>query len=172
MLKTLKMTAVALLASTSAYAADLPSKSAPLPPIRPVVDNQFYVGAFGGGDITNGLSSSGNATVGAVAGWQPIPFARLEGLYEYGWNGANSNHSNAIFANAIGQYPVGAFTPYALAGVGYRWSIADEAVWNVGAGVRYSFTKSWEADLRYRYISNFDTSNHQNVVTLGVNYRF
>jgi len=177
MIKSIKMAALGLLASTSAYATDLPSRTTPpLPPtpVRAAVEPAFYAGAFAGGVATDISSWSGDARVGVVAGWQPFAFARVEGTYEYGWNGNNARHSNTIFANAIGQYKIGAFTPYALVGTGYTWSTLDQAVWNVGGGVRYAipFLRNVETDLRYRYISNYNINNHQNVITLGVNYRF
>lgn len=172
MIKTIKLAALGLFAATAVQAADLPSKNVPLPPIRPVAaELPFYVGAFVGANIGTD-NWTGDNRVGAVAGWQPYRYLRVEGAYEYGWNGGNARTSNSLVANAIGQYPVGNFTPYALVGTGYRWSFNDEGIWNVGAGVRYAITKNIETDLRYRYVSNYTTTNHQNVVTLGLNYRF
>ena len=117
MIKTIKLAALALLASTAVQAADLPSKNAPLPPVREVAQPQFYAGAFVGANIGTD-NWTGDNRVGAVAGWQPYKYLRVEGVYEYGWNGGNSRTSNSIVANAIGQYPVGIFTPYALVGTG------------------------------------------------------
>lgn len=174
-LKSVKLALVSgLLATSVAIAADIPSgKTAPLPPVRPAsLEPLFYVGAFGGGNLTEAKSWTG-ARVGAVVGVQPHRYVRLEGLYEYGWNSENANRSNSLFANAIAQYPVGRVTPYVLAGAGYRWAdMKNEAVWNVGGGLRYALTTNVEADLRYRYVADYDVKNHQNVVTFGLNYRF
>jgi opacity protein-like surface antigen len=174
MIKTIKLAALGLFAATAVQAADLPKRTPPLPPIpdRVALEPQFYAGAFVGGVATDFSSWSGDARIGAVAGWQPFKYARVEGVYEYGWNGDNARHSNSLVANAIGQYPIGNFTPYALVGTGYRWSTNNEAIWNVGAGVRYSITRNIETDLRYRYVADYNVNNHQNVITIGLNYRF
>jgi opacity protein-like surface antigen len=178
--KNIKITAIGLISAivvTNASATDLPSrKNVPFPPMRDVVepyDPQFYVGGFAGARFTDRrVSRERNARVGVVAGWQPVDYARIEGVYEYSWNGRKSLHANSVFVNAIAQYPVGDFTPYVLAGTGYRWSQRNETVWNVGAGVRYSLTENVEADLRYRYVSDYKTRGQDNVVTVGLNYRF
>jgi opacity protein-like surface antigen len=182
--KNIKITALGLMAAiavTNASATDLPSRTnVPFPPQRDIVElvePQFYVGGFAGARFTDRRASwDRNARMGVVAGWQPFSYARVEGVYEYGWNGRGSHDSNALFVNAIAQYPlsspIGDFTPYVLAGTGYRWARRDESVWNVGAGVRYSITSNVEADLRYRYVSDYNVRGQDNVVTLGLNYRF
>lgn len=176
MFKSIMPAVAALFLGSSAIAADLPKRTvAPLPPVvdRTVSEPQFFVGGFAGVGSTDWSNlTSDNARVGVVAGWQPIRYIRLEGVYEYGWKDAHGKHSNSLFGNVIAQYPVGAFTPYALVGTGYRWSTVNETVWNVGGGVRYAITSNVEADLRYRYVSDYNTRNHENVVTLGLNYRF
>lgn len=153
----------------SAFAADVPSRTVPLPPVRPAfVEPQFYVGAFAGGSVNH------DTRAGLNAGWQPNPFMRVEALYDYGWRNNSAYNSNSLVGNVIAQYPFGRVTPYALAGTGYRWTKdRDEAIWNVGGGLRYSITTNVEADLRYRYISNYSgTKTNDNVVTFGLNYRF
>lgn len=177
MIKSIKMAAAGLLASTSVFAADLPSRGVPLPPLpdrAAISEPQFYVGAFAGGSASNIRGWNESANFGAVAGWQPFAFARIEGAYEYNWNNNGERHANSLFANAIGQYSFGSITPYALVGTGYRWGVKNEAVWNAGGGVRYElpFFSNIETDLRYRYVSDYNLNNHQNVITLGVNYRF
>ena len=63
--------------------------------------------------------------------------------------------------------------PYALAGVGYRLSdVKNEPVWNAGLGVRYEVTSNIEVDGRYRYLSDFKRNRDENILTLGVNYKF
>lgn len=185
--KNIKITALGLISAiavTNASATDLPSRTnIPFPPMREtVVLNlpQFYVGGFVGGRFTDTtpknraarIDKNHTARFGAVAGWQPVDYARIEGAYEYSQHNSRRLHANSVFVNAIAQYPVGDFTPYVLAGTGYRWSLRNEAVWNVGAGVRYSLTENVEADLRYRYVSDYKTRGQDNVVTVGLNYRF
>lgn len=166
--------AVATLAATSAFAGDLPSrKTAPLPPTREVQsDSGFYAGIRGGVVFTD------NVTVGAGAGYQFNKFVRGEVNYDYlnnDGNKVNGMSSSVVTGNVIGQYPLAQWnlTPYALAGVGYRWSdFKNEPVWNVGAGVRYGVTKNVELDARYRYISSFQNERQGNAFTLGLNYKF
>ena len=56
---------------------------------------------------------------------------------------------------------------------GYRFSpIKNEIVYNLGAGVRYEIMSNLEADLRYKYVTDYKRSHHENVITLGVNYKF
>lgn len=173
-MKNIVMGLVGVIVAGSAIAGDLPSrKTAPLPPVRPaefnVVEPQFYVGVNAGVAATDKTDTF----VGASAGWQVNPFLRLEGTYDYNWKNNTAFNSNALTGNVIGQYRYGSFTPYVLAGAGYRWmKHSDEAIWNVGGGVRYAITKNVEADLRYRYVAGFDTRSHDNIVTLGLNYRF
>ncbi len=159
--------------ATSAAAGDLPSRTtAPLPPQRPVVtsDAGFYAGVRGG------VVFNDNITAGVGAGYQFNQFVRSEINYDYLNNDNNRTNgltSNIGTVNMIGQYQVAAFTPYALAGIGYRWSDAkNEGVWNVGAGVRYNVVENVELDARYRYISSFQNERAGNLFTLGLNYKF
>lgn len=174
MIKSIKMAAAGLLASTSVFAADLPKKTVPLPPIPDrvaVSEPSFYVGAFAGGSVKDVSNWDKEANFGVLAGWQPFSLARLEGVYERGWSKSDKD-SDSLFANVIGQYRLGSVTPYVLVGTGYTWADRNEAIWNVGGGVRYGITRNIETDLRYRYISNYDMSGHKDIVTLGLNYRF
>ena len=38
--------------------------------------------------------------------------------------------------------------------------------------VRYEITSNIEADLRYKYVTDTKRNLHENVVTLGMNYKF
>jgi len=165
------ITLAAVLVSGVAVAGDLPSrKTAPLPPERPVEDSGFYAGVRGG------VVFSDNITAGVGAGYQFNKFVRAEANYDYLNNDNNRTNgltSNIGTVNMIGQYQVSVFTPYVLAGIGYRWSDAkNEPVWNVGAGARYAVTENVELDARYRYISSFQNERQGNAFTLGLNYKF
>lgn len=169
---------IASVAATSAIATDLPSRTnVPFPSTREYVDlyqPQFHVGGYIGSRVADNAYWNNSARLGVVAGWQPFSYMRLEGAYEYGWNNTRwSRNSNTLFMNAVAQYPVGlSFTPYVLAGTGYRWAVRDSTVWNIGGGIRYNLTQNVEADLRYRYVSDYNMRNHENVISLGLNYRF
>ena len=161
--------------ASSAVAGDLPSRTtAPLPPQRPVVtsDAGFFAGIRGGVVFTD------NITAGVGAGYQFNRFVRAEANYDYlnnDKNNVNGMSSSIITGNVVGQYPIVSLplTPYVLAGIGYRWSDAqNEPVWNVGAGLRYGVTKNVELDARYRYISSFQNERQGNAITLGLNYTF
>lgn len=163
---------LAIAGVTSAMAGDLPSrKQAPAAPVV-TSDSGFYAGLRGGVVFTD------NVTIGAGVGYQFSRFIRAEANYDYlnnDKNNVNGLSSSVATGNLIGQYPLAQWglTPYALAGVGYRWAdIKNEPVWNVGAGVRYAVTQNVEVDARYRYISSFANERQGNAFTLGLNYKF
>ena len=161
------VTAAALLASTAAIASDLPSRSAAPAPVFTQAASPFYVGVRGGLDYKK---DDQKFSVGGNAGYEVNSYVRGEVGYDY-LNDADKTH--AVTGNFIVQFPVMTFTPYALAGVGYRWTdIKNDYVYNVGGGVRYSVTKDIELDARYRYINDFDNVKHNNVISLGANYKF
>lgn len=169
-----RTTIAALVAATSisvATAADLPKRSMPLPPTIAASDSGFYAGVNAGM-----VSAEKDATVGASLGYQFNKFFRAEGTYDYRYNEDNSStklSSSTVMGNAIVQYPIGAFTPYALAGTGYRWSdLKNETVWNVGGGVRYGVTRNVDVDARYRHVANYDNKRDDNVFTVGLSYKF
>jgi opacity protein-like surface antigen len=165
--------------STAAMAADIPLRSAPLPPARSVVVEQttpFFVGVHVGRASPYGRNEffdNSNVRLNARAGVEVHPFARLEANYEYSWSDVAVHRSNTVTTNLIGQYRFGSVVPYVLVGGGYRWAnLKDEPVFNVGGGVRYEFARNFEADARYRYVSDRNRIRDENVVTLGLNYKF
>jgi opacity protein-like surface antigen len=166
-----------LFLSTAAVAADLPSRTAPLPPtvVRAQQTSPFFVGVHLG--TTNvGQSLWSNNTefrVNVRGGYEFSPYVRLEGNYDYGSSDFSGLRTNTITGNVIGQYRFGSIVPYVLVGGGYRWSgFKNEAVYNVGGGVRYDITPRFEVDARYRYVANFDNRRDENVATVGLNYKF
>ena len=176
MFKTLTTAAAALVSmATVTFGADLPRRAAPAAPAAAVATSpSFYVGARVG-SLSNQIDSwNGRVTGGLTGGYEVNNFIRVEGNYDYSHSNQVLNRNHIVTGNAIGQYKIGfGVVPYALAGIGYRWSdLSNEAVWNVGGGARYDSAYNIEVDLRYRYIADFDRVRENNVVTLGVNYKF
>jgi len=181
----------ALVAGASvAVAADLPSKSAAAAPA--VSTSAFnlggwYAGGFVGGnfDDTNKFKYDNTPKViGGVAGYEWNKYIRTEATLDYNTKAAptTTKSGETAFVNAVVSYPVFVVTPYLVAGVGYGWGSWDKVVgtntdrplYNIGGGVRYDITKSFELDGRYRYIDGLTGKKFDNnhVVTLGVNYKF
>jgi opacity protein-like surface antigen len=167
----------ALLVSTATMAADLP-RVGPMPPIRPVFVESvmpFFVGIHVGTTNYDQKFWSNNSEFRANVrgGWEFSPYARVEANYDYGYSGVSAGRTNTITGNLIGQYRFGSIVPYVLVGGGYRWSgFKNESVYNVGGGVRYELTSRFEVDARYRYVADFNNRRDENVMTLGVNYKF
>lgn len=157
--------------TTASVAADLPGRNAPQAPKPVATFNQpFFVGAHIGTAAAYGdnIVNDGVVRVNLRAGYQFSPLFRLETSYDVG---ENRYHAGTV--NGIVQYPVGRFTPYALVGGGYRWTeFKNEPVFVVGGGLRYDLTRNFEIDARYRYVTDRNRERDENVVTLGVNYKF
>mgnify|MGYP003654518730 CR=1 FL=1 len=171
MFKTI-ITLAAVVASSAALAADLPSRSPASAPVFAQTSNPWYVGARAGSTYKDEVA---NWTAGVNGGYEVHKYARVEVGYDrFNDKNVSNNKQDVVIGNVIAQYPIFlSITPYAVAGVGYSWSgLKDEAVYNVGAGVRYDLTKNLEVDARYRYISNFDSDRTNNAFTAGVNYKF
>lgn len=166
--------AVAMVVSGAAFAADLPRRTpAPAPVyVKAAEVLPFYLGINGGA-----TTKTENGTVGAVAGYEFNQYFRAEGTYDHYFGKSNPVGPNvvqdAIALNAVGQYSFGAVTPYALAGVGYRWSdVKNEGIYNLGVGLRYALTERVELDGRYRFVSDFENKRTDNVFTAGLNVKF
>jgi opacity protein-like surface antigen len=192
-MKKLIIAMFALVAGASvAFAADLPSKSAPAAP-SPVSTSAFdlsgwYVGGFAGGNFAKWSSIDLNTTskvFGGVAGYEWNKYLRTELTADYNTQTTPTTTSagQTVFANATVGYPVGfGFTPYVLGGVGYGWGSWDRIVgtnkdrtlYNIGGGIRYDIARNWELDARYRYIQSLTDNkfNNNQIVTMGVNYKF
>jgi opacity protein-like surface antigen len=173
------VSALALLASVAAASAtDLPSKRSPVAPAVESPLSQYYVGGNIGGNVDSARAYS----IGAVAGWNILPFLAVEGTYDVSRAdnkvGGNWNYGNTLAVNLVPQYkiPGSDFTVYAIGGVGYKWNTqaADYAVYNVGGGLKYELTKSLDVDFRYRRIDAIDSGKGapEDKVTAGVNVKF
>jgi opacity protein-like surface antigen len=173
------VSALAVLASTAvALASDLPSKTAPSAPAFAASFSQYYVGGNVGGVVDTARAY----TIGAVAGWNVLPFLAVEGTYDLSRADdkvrGNWNYGNTVAVNVVPQYKVPGtdLTVYVLGGVGYKWNTqaADYSVYNVGGGVKYDLTSSIEVDARYRRIDAIDPKKGttEDRITAGVNYKF
>lgn len=193
-MKTLLTAFVAFVASSAiALAADLPSRKAAAEPTA--ATNAFalsgwYAGGYVGGNNTSyrGLNVGDTAFVmGGVVGYEWNEYLRTEVTFDNTAKASptTAKHGQALFANAILQYPVGwGLTPYVLGGTGFGWNawgkgdsgITDDAkaIYNVGGGLRYAVTDRFELDGRYRYVNAYSGTKfkNNNVVTLGANYKF
>lgn len=180
----------AMIATVSA--ADLPSKATPtIPTVASMLGfDGFYVGANFGGNYnkpTHVAVDNTPVVVGVVGGYEWNRYFRTEATFDYTSkvSPANKDSGETAFANAIFQSPaLYGITPYALAGLGLGYNswgngrggivTGAKELYNIGGGVRYAISKNIEVDARYRYINAINGSNFQNnnVVTLGVNYKF
>lgn len=178
MFKSIKLAAVSMLALSSvAFAADIPSKTAPAAPTAPSIfsETSYYVGGFIGAEPKKVEPWYGSLRGGVNAGYNVTSFAAIEAMYEYNYNPLKTLRSNAAYINGIGQLkvPFIPVVPYALAGVGYRMSDAkDQVVYNIGGGLKYELTSNIDLDVRYRYIFDADRKFHNNAVTVGGAYKF
>jgi opacity protein-like surface antigen len=176
-MKFIKYSIVATFLATSAIAADLPSKSAPVPPTRiadPMGDTSWYGGLAVGG-IYGTKPWYDDVRVTASGGYEFGSLARAEVTYDYKHSNHSNNRAHTFMGNGIAQMKLPFFNvvPYAIAGAGYRFAdLKNEGVWNVGAGLRFELSPSIDLDGRYRYISDFKRKQDENVVTLGASYKF
>jgi outer membrane immunogenic protein len=193
MKKTILALAATLAMAATAVASDIPSRSYPAaPPVFATATtySPWYVGVQAGmtaGNKDRFTFNDSTPVFGVIAGYEVNPFLRLEGSFLNRFSRGDVTSGQMATANVIGQYtvPGTAFTPYVLGGVGYGWNVygnpvnsGGAALWNIGGGVRYAVNANWEVDARYRYVQQFKSyvpsgnKLNENIVTLGVNYRF
>ena len=142
-------------------------------------------GAYLGANIGSTLQTNSQVDLGLVAGYQVMPYARVEATYDYAW--FTQGNAQMLMANAIAQYRIEdtQFTPYVLAGAGFGFNNYGTAnnlktdgtsgIYNVGGGIRAAVTENVDLDLRYRYVGQFDDVQGRkdtNVITVGAAYRF
>ena len=168
---------IGLLVSTAVNAADIPSRSNPIAPVSPVAHtNPFFVGVHLGSAVSTHINPwYGALRVNVRGGYEFSDYARVEANYDYNYATKSHFAAHILSTNLIGQYKISyvPVVPYVLAGAGYRFSpIKNEIVYNLGAGVRYEITKDIEADLRYKYVTDFKRARDESVITIGTNYKF
>lgn len=177
-MKSLIATVATVVFAGSAYATDLPRRTAPVAP-APIFTQQpltgFYVGVNTGVAFNDSFDNR-DAIVGGTFGYEFNRFLRGEVNVS---NRFGTDNGQSVTADAILGVPVGRFTPYTFVGLGYGFNYLGKpdgdpaALWSVGGGVRYELTQNWELDARYRFSRQFDHTNIDNsAATLGLNYRF
>ena len=175
MKKTLATLAL-VLSTATAFATDtssIPSRTNPTAPIGgSLVEPKMWVGVNVGGAVSDGINRDAPWTVGVVGGYNVVRLGPLglgvEGTYDY-----KHGDTQDIAGNVITSMKFGSFSPYGLAGVGYRWSdVKNEKTWNVGGGVKYAISRNIEVDTRYRRIEDWDRARPDDRVTIGVNFKF
>lgn len=178
-MKTFTKSVVALMAlSTAAFAADLPSSSQPKAPASVTNTSMPYFVGISGGTVTDSsLDWSKINNLGVRGGYEFNNLLRAEVAYDYQHEAVKVTNqlkpSHLVTTNGVVQYKFGPVIPYVLAGIGYRANkLNNETVANVGLGVRYPVVKNFEADLRYRYVADFDRVREDNIFSAGFNYKF
>jgi len=179
------VTALAVLASTAAFAGDLPSKTAtPVPPVRPAftqveITQNGYMGLNAGATSGDNRATTGGLVIGANAS----QFLAVEGTYDYvrpNESNGNRDTKNQISVNVLPKYRI-LNTPvsvYGLIGAGYSWNDASRNgyTYTYGGGAKYDVTKSIEVDARYRRVEFFSANagpvKPEDRFTFGVNYKF
>ena len=181
-MKNIITAAILSMAVTSASAASLPEKNAT--PTKPTIEapSNWYVGVNAGGNVRsdqNVQNTPGN--VGGVVGYKINPGFALEATLDQAFKKGNEQKETRGIVNGVLSTPFDffGFKPYVLAGIGSKTDDVKnglqgtKAVYNVGGGVKYELSKSWEVDARYRYINTLNnTLRDNNTVTLGLNYKF
>jgi opacity protein-like surface antigen len=176
-----------VLVASTASAANLPDKKkTPVPPTRPVVEapTNWYVGVNAGGALKSDVNLQNTpATVGGVVGYNFNKMFAVETTLEESFKNNGIPSQTRVMLNGVVS-PFGSFygfKPYVLAGAGTQnHEITTDksgykAIYNLGGGLKYDLSKSWEADARYRHVSAFsDTTRNRdsNVFTIGLNYKF
>jgi len=140
-------------------------------------------GIYIGGNVGSSIDDRSRINGGFVAGYQVMPFARVELDYDHAWR--SGGNGNMLTANAIGQYriPNSTVTPYVMAGAGVAYDSLGLArngsgtgIYDLGAGVRVAVSQSVELDARYRLVRSFEnkgvSQREQNLFTVGASYRF
>jgi hypothetical protein len=183
MQKTIVATLAFLVSTVAVSATDLPSKTI-LPPAFSIPS--FAQDAYIGLNAGSNLSSSRVYTGGAIAGWNVNPFLAVEGDYMFS-DPSNKNkiglvykkdYVNAGTINVLPQVkvPFTDLTVYAIGGVGYQWDnvTANHSIYNVGAGIKYDFSKDVQLDTRFTRTDSIKTQyrGYEDRATVGVNYKF
>ena len=180
-MKNIITAAILCMAVTSASAASLPEKKAT--PAAPALEvpSSWYVGVNAGGNVRsnqNVQNTPGN--VGGVVGYNINKNFAIEATLDQAFKKGNDGKETRGMVNGVASpFSYFGFKPYLLAGIGSQTADVKDGlsgtktVYNVGGGVKYELSKSWEIDTRYRYVNTLNnTQRDNNIVTVGVNYKF
>ena len=181
-MKNIITAAVLSMAVTSASAASLPEKKAT--PTAPAVEapSNWYVGVNAGGNVRSNQNVQNTpGIVGGVVGYNFDKHFALEATLDQAFKKGNDEKETRGMVNGVASpFSYFGFKPYLLAGIGTQTAdvkdginATTKTVYNVGGGVKYELSKSWEIDTRYRYVNTLNNTNRDaNIVTMGVNYKF
>lgn len=180
-MKNIITAAILAMAVTSATAASLPEKKAT--PAAPVLEvpSSWYVGVNAGGNVRSNQNVQNTpGTVGGVVGYNFDKHYAIEASLDQAFKKGNDGKETRGMVNVIASpFSYFGFKPYILGGIGAQTADvkdginATKTVYNVGGGVKYEISKSWEIDTRYRYVNTLNNTNRDsNIVTAGVNYKF
>lgn len=168
----------------AALAADLPAKSQVSADKQLAIavanDAHWYVGVNTGFNYLDGVSIDDSQKIlGATVGYQYNRNVAAELAFtQFFEQDGLADEGQALVLNGIALLPTGtAFTPYALAGVGAGFNgLGDngdaQAIYNLGAGVRYAVTESVDLDLRYTHVDAWESSIDTDAVTVGAAFKF
>jgi opacity protein-like surface antigen len=176
------MAALAVLAAGSAFAGDLPSKKAPVPPTfqrATEVESLGYVGVNGGGAVGTDRAYTG----GVVAGYNYSQYLAAEYGYEYvrpNRDAFGRDTKHQVGVNLLPKYRLGntPITVYALGGVGYSFDekTKNGTTYSFGGGAKYDISKNLELDARIKRVDFFsDAANKaksEDRISAGLNYKF
>ena len=132
-------------------------------------ENKWFAGATVGSTWTQG------SNLGFNGGYQINQYFAVEANYDHVFNQWGNSSIDLGTANVTLGYriPRTKLTPYVLAGGGYQfqWN-ANQGVWNVGAGTKIELSKDTDMNVRYRYVQGMLNQQNENVVTVGVAFKF
>ena len=132
-------------------------------------DQKWFAGPTVGSTWTQG------SNLGFNGGYQINQYFAVEANYDHVFNQWGNSSIDLATANVTLGYriPRTKLTPYVLAGGGYQfqWN-ANQGVWNVGAGTKIELAKDSQMDVRYRYVQGMSNQQNENVVTVGVSFKF
>lgn len=157
--------------------------TAPAPVPAPVATpGMNLAGIYVGVNSGSNFRDSTDYQVGGVIGYQFHRNLAAEVTYDYNRsnqvNNGQMTMANLVYSRQLGQTAV---TPYVLAGAGMGWNAhgtrgtgTNQALYNVGGGVRVNLVRNVDLDARYRYVAAFNDNDAQNqhMMTAGVNLRF
>jgi len=129
--------------------------------------------------INGAWSSTDNTqySLGIAAGQSIMAFGNIgigvEGALDY-TKKRDVRNQTEVFANGVISYDLGTFSPYILAGPGYRWSDlkGNQSRYNIGAGTKIRLTDMMNLDVRYRRIDNFKNNRPEDKITVGIGFKF
>jgi hypothetical protein len=124
---------------------------------------------------TVGSTWTQGSNLGFNGGYQINKYFAVEANYDHVFNQWGNAPIDLMTGNLVLGYPIAStkLTPYVLAGLGYQfqWN-ANQGVFNVGGGTKISMAKDIDMDVRYRYVQGMSNQQNENIVSVGVGFKF